>query len=100
MDHRQKLRSPMTDRAMALVWERLDQYRGRGHDPEALINAAIENGWKTVYEPRSDGGRGPRKYDPIQAAADRLRAAGRLGGCLDDEIREPVRGEIYEHGSH
>jgi hypothetical protein len=49
IDHRKKLRSPMTDRAIQLFINKLQGLESSPAGQIRLINTAIERGWKTVY---------------------------------------------------
>ena len=50
--NRTELKAQNTDYALKLVVNRLSELKARGHDPTALLNTAIEHGWKTIYEPK------------------------------------------------
>ena len=45
IDYRKAKRKPLTPQAVALTLRDLDKARAFGHDPVALIEAAIANGW-------------------------------------------------------
>lgn len=49
VDHRKKLRKPMTDRAIELLISRLNNITSDVSEQISLINTAIERGWQTVY---------------------------------------------------
>lgn len=44
--------SKFTDNAQELAIQKLDAFRHRGHDPTAIINESIANGWKGLFEPK------------------------------------------------
>jgi len=50
--------SKFTSTAQRLAIAKLDQFRQRGHDPTAVINESIANGWKGLFEPKSTSTRG------------------------------------------
>lgn len=52
VQHRQKLRKPMTDKAVDLFVDKLERL-APGDTPKKiqLINTAIESGWQNVYPP-------------------------------------------------
>lgn len=52
IEHRKKLRKPMTDKAVELFMSRLDSMAQDTKSKIALINNAIEKGWQTVYPAR------------------------------------------------
>jgi hypothetical protein len=43
---------PFTDRAKTLALGELAKLRAAGHDPKALIDAAVLRGWKSFYPPK------------------------------------------------
>ena len=47
IEHRQKLRAPMTDKAKALMVNKVFKLNG---EPNDILNQSIENGWKGVFE--------------------------------------------------
>lgn len=68
VQHRAALRKPLRARAAELIIAKLEKLKAAGHDPQTLIDTAIERGWQTVFEPRTDRGQydGPRtKLDQI-----------------------------------
>lgn len=49
--HRKALKAKLTPHAANLIVRKLDELRAKGHDPAAILNRSIENGWKGVFEP-------------------------------------------------
>lgn len=49
IEHRRKLRKPMTDKAVELFIQRLNKFETSVDGQIRLINIAIERGWQTVY---------------------------------------------------
>jgi hypothetical protein len=74
-EHRMKIKKPMTEYAERLVLKRLDGLRLRGHDPNSLLDDAIEYGTQTVYEPRRVAAR-QQTYAEVnrEAKAEQFRA--------------------------
>lgn len=56
-ESRRRMRKPMTDRARALAIARLDELRGKGHDPRAVLDASVLHGWVGLFEPKPAGDR-------------------------------------------
>ena len=54
IDHRKKIKSPMTDKAIKLFIGRLNSLASTPRAKVDLINTAIERGWKSVY-PAKEG---------------------------------------------
>lgn len=52
LNHRKKLRKPMTEYAQKLAIKKLTWMKDKGHNPRSLIMTAIESGWQTFYEPK------------------------------------------------
>jgi len=44
--------SKMTPLSKKMLINKLQKFQADGHDPESMVNTAIEHGWKTVYEPQ------------------------------------------------
>jgi len=51
VDHRRRLRKPLTDRAVVLILGKLDRWRAAGHDPGALLDECVERGWVSPVDP-------------------------------------------------
>lgn len=49
VDHRRRLRAAMTDVAQTRAIAELDRLRADGHEPVAVINQSIINGWKGLF---------------------------------------------------
>ena len=71
IEHRNKLKRPMTDHAVDLLIGKLNKITIDPVEQIALINTAIEHGWQTVYEPKEKprSGTPPDKYALIDAWA-------------------------------
>ena len=54
IEHRKKMRKPMTDKAIELFIQRLQGMADNVPDQISLINTAIERGWMTVYPPKDE----------------------------------------------
>jgi hypothetical protein len=64
--HRVKIRKPMTDRAEELLGMKLEAIqRDHGHDPAAVIDQSIINGWAGVF---------PLKEEDLNGGSNRNRA--------------------------
>lgn len=80
-DHRTKLKHPMTQRAEELLIAKLERiHADHGHDPSAVIDQSILNGWRGVFPIKDEGngrsdrqGTGPRgnSGDGFSRAVDR-----------------------------
>lgn len=71
---------------------KLAEWHKAGHDPTAIIDASISNGWQGLFEPKN--GKGNERYDDkLQRTADALTgrnrrpAGGEVGRTLDGEAR-------------
>ena len=58
VDHRQRIRKPMTDRAKRLIVTELEGLRRAGHDPNECLDRSIAAGWAGVFPPKPDGAAG------------------------------------------
>ena len=66
IDHRKKLKAPMTGLAQTRLIAELSRLREDGHDPEAVLDQSILNGWKGVFplkaqQSRSGGSKAARQ---------------------------------------
>jgi phage replication O-like protein O len=52
IEHRKKLRKPMTKRAEDTIIKKLTWLKGLGHNPRHCLLTAIERGWLSVFEPK------------------------------------------------
>lgn len=52
LEHRNKLRKPMTRKAEEILIKKLKWLKEQGHNPKHLLMTAIERGWLTVFEPK------------------------------------------------
>lgn len=92
LKHRKQIKSPMTAYAQALLIKKLDGLRAK-HDPVELLETAIVNGWKSVYEPRGNGnGTGKAKLSTTERSAKACNDwyESRHGKPLDADERQPV----------
>lgn len=48
LDHRRRIKAPMTDHAQRLLLGKLERWHGEGHDVRALLELSIERGWRGV----------------------------------------------------
>ncbi|MFT4056740.1 MAG: helix-turn-helix domain-containing protein [Novosphingobium sp.] len=51
---RNRIRKPLTDRAVKLMVEKLERWRADGHDPGAILDDATEHSWTGLYPPKED----------------------------------------------
>lgn len=52
---RASLKTPNTARALSMILKRLSEFKSHGHDPNAILEDSIMNGWKGVFEPKTNG---------------------------------------------
>ena len=71
VEHRKKLRKPMTDKAISLFIARVDSMAADTPGKVALINNAIEKGWQTVYPDKEPH---QTREPPGQSANDYLKS--------------------------
>jgi len=53
--HRRRIGKPMTPHAEKLNINKLEKFMEQGHQPDDLINMAIEKGWQGIYPPKNKG---------------------------------------------
>jgi len=57
VEHRQKLKSPMTDKAKSLLITKINKLTG---NPNDILNQSIENGWKGIFELKEENSNGQK----------------------------------------
>lgn len=62
--HRTKLGSSMSEKAVKLLITELTKIHMQGHNPIECLNTAILKGWKSVYAPQKQCGK-QDKFDPM-----------------------------------
>jgi hypothetical protein len=67
VEHRQRLRKPMTPRAQALAIGGLEKLRQAGHDPKSVIEQSLLQGWQGLYPINSTG---PRRMTNAEKVAE------------------------------
>lgn len=62
LEMRRDKRKWPTPRAVELTVDKLTRWRAKGHDPGAILDAATENAWTTIYEPKDSPDGLPARY--------------------------------------
>jgi hypothetical protein len=57
VEHRKKIKAPLTDRAISLTINKLEGFKKSGQDPSAILNQSVEMGWKGIFPIGGDNGR-------------------------------------------
>lgn len=83
IEHRKKMRKPMTDKAIGLFVQRLQGMADNVPDQISLINTAIERGWMTVYPPKDE---------------QRQTSAGQSDMSVNDYLLGVINGQIKTEG--
>lgn len=86
LEMRRRIRKPTTDRACALIVTELIKLRANGHDPTAVLEQSIRNGWQDVFEVREKGVGGRRR--------DGAESARRPGGSPSVPREDPMQAEL------
>lgn len=71
IDHRKKMRKPMTDRAIDLFIKKLNGLSTSESKQILMINTAIERGWLTVYPIKEDRPMERKNSDKLKELEDR-----------------------------
>lgn len=74
VEHRQKLKAAMTDRAKVLMINKLNKLTG---NPNDILNQSIENGWKGVFEIKQENNNGTHQQNNKPSLAERATEARR-----------------------
>lgn len=76
IDHRKKIKKPMTENAQKLAIKDLERFMQNGHDPVEIIKTTIVSGWTAFYEPKEKKNgthKSSNSYESINSADDKLR---------------------------
>jgi DNA-binding MarR family transcriptional regulator len=80
VEMRVKIRRPLTETGIQLIWRKLEGFRVRGIDTKAVLEQSILNSYQGVFEPKEEYG--SARKDKFSQNAENLRAA--LRGQEDD----------------
>jgi hypothetical protein len=50
-EHRLTIKKPLTGNSCKLIFEKLEQLRNQGHDPNECLKNSVMNGWQGVFPP-------------------------------------------------
>lgn len=78
IDHRNKLKAPMTDRAKTLLINKATRLNG---DNNEILNQSIENGWKGVFDIKEEANNGQK---------DTRSRTKRVSDKLDEIARQDI----------
>jgi hypothetical protein len=81
VDHRLRLRAPLTPRAIKLTIDKLKSFRERGHLPAAVLDQSVINGWKGIFELKGVSPNGSKNRGEIRQA-DNAAAAQKAAAML------------------
>jgi hypothetical protein len=77
---RQKMRAPLTPRAVTLIIEKLAAFRARGDDPAAVLDRSVERSWRSVF-PLTDERKNGHGTNGTKSK----------GGRIEDSVSSAVR---------
>ena len=72
LENRKQLKAPMTDRAKLLAIAKLSELRQSGHDPTAVLNQSVYNGWKGLFPIKADMNTNAKGQTRHEQLADKL----------------------------
>jgi hypothetical protein len=82
IEHRKKIKVPLTGRAATLTINKLAAFQKNGQDPNAILNQSVEMGWKGIFPIGGDNGR------PSAGSAGKVIA--KTGPARSDGAEYPV----------
>jgi hypothetical protein len=92
IEHRKATKSAMTPQAQKLAINKLDELRGQGNDPAAVINQTILNGWKGLFPIRDNQRQQPQQGQRRNIHDERAATIAALTG----RDRAPASGQIID----
>ena len=93
--HRVQIKRRMTPHAERLVINKLIKFKEGGHDPNAIIELSIENGWISVFEPKQEASPSTTPsefYKPPEDESDPEKTVANL-----QKLRETI-GDVGDKG--
>lgn len=63
LDHRRCIKAPMSEIAQQRALAMLERLRAEGHDPDAVLNQSIVNGWKGLFPVKGGVPGAPSTFD-------------------------------------
>lgn len=72
IENRKKLKKPMTERAMTMLANRLNELTSDPKQQVQMLNEAILHGWQSVYPPKQEKGRAAVAYIQSKYSDDEL----------------------------
>lgn len=84
VEMRNKIKKPLTDRAMVLAVGKLERFRAMGHDPSEVLNQSTLNDWQDLYEPRKDNAHFRNNQKPT-FSSERERLAAKYAAEAERE---------------
>ena len=91
VEHRQKLKAPMTDHAKNLMIKKLGKLIGDAND---ILNQSISSGWKGVFEIKPENGNGSHQQSNKPSLAERVTENRKKA---EQQIDEQSMGEDGAH---
>lgn len=66
VDHRKKMKKPLTDRAIQLLLGNLDKLANSDDEKVAILNQSILNGWQGIFPLKENSGKRSRQQAPAK----------------------------------
>ena len=92
---RQKIKKPMTDRAIELAIENLEKLKNEGYDPKAVLEQSILNSWQGLFPLKSEFKPSMVGQSTTKTTLERKKYY-RDRGKKEAELREKYKGELEE----
>jgi DNA-binding transcriptional ArsR family regulator len=97
LEHRRFIKAPMTEVAKRRAITTLAKLRDEGHEPEAVLNQSIVNGWKGVFPVKQHSGSESRRFSATVEALQSL--FGEDDGSQDISAGDGLPGGRLRHGA-
>lgn len=92
LDSRKKLKAVNSERALAIILKKLNEWQSQGHNPNTIIETSLVSGWKDCYLPKQANGKTiDDGYADFIAQTERMEA--RSKGCTSGKNQT---GNVYE----
>lgn len=98
VEYRRQLKKPIkTQQGVTGMLKKLEEFRGKGHEPEAVIREAMANEWQGLFEPKNSQVTHARNQSG--SMAERSLQQGREQWLREQSDRHASMATVGEHGA-
>jgi hypothetical protein len=100
VEYRRQLKKPIkTQQGVTGMLKKLEEFRGKGHEPEAVIRETMANEWQGLFEPKNSQVTYARNQSGSGSMAERSLQQGREQWLREQSDRHASMASVGEHGA-